>query len=359
MPDFYLRRTNPVDIESLIRPSIRALKPYHSARQDFLSGVLLDANENSFGSAVSMDSISLNRYPDPYQRELRKALAALNEVAEDRVFVGVGSDEVIDLLVRIFCQPQRDSLILLEPTYGMYRVAASLQEVEIRSCLLTEDFQIDVESVKCAVSAATKLIFCCSPNNPTSNVLNAGDIVALCDFGPVVIVDEAYADFAQTESLGKQVASHPNLVVMRTLSKAWGLAGIRLGYCIADPLVVSYLMKVKLPYNINALTSLAALQALRKKDEVRQRAAAIIQERQWLSTNLAKLSCVERVFPSDANFLLVRCRDASELYHNLASKGIIVRNRSSEPRLQNCLRITVGTRKENEMLLQALREICL
>jgi histidinol-phosphate aminotransferase len=347
-----------MDLESLIRPAIRALKPYHSARQDFLSGVLLDANENSFGSAVTMDGLSLNRYPDPYQRELREALADLNEVAETNVFVGVGSDEVIDLLVRIFCQPERDSLILLEPTYGMYRVAASLQEVEIRSCLLTEEFQIDLKSVKHAVGKDTKLIFCCSPNNPTSNLLNSGDILALCNFGPIIIVDEAYADFATGESLGKQVASHPNLVVMRTLSKAWGLAGIRLGYCIADPVIVSYLMKIKLPYNINALTSNAALQALRKADEVRRRAAVIIQEREWLSSELGTFPCIERVYPSDANFLLVRYRRANALYQSLVSRGIIVRNRSSEPRLENCLRITVGTRKENETLLRALREIC-
>lgn len=347
-----------MDIESLIRPAIRALKPYHSARQDFLSGVLLDANENSFGSAVTMERLSLNRYPDPFQRELRQTLAALNAVAEENIFAGVGSDEVIDLLVRIFCQPERDSVILLEPTYGMYRVAASMQDVEIRSCLLTEDFQVDCESVKRTIDASTKLIFCCSPNNPTSNLLNAGNILSLCKIGPIIIVDEAYADFAESESLGRQVASHPNLVVMRTLSKAWGLAGIRLGYCIADPLIISYLMKIKLPYNINALTSSVALQALRKTDEVRRRVAAIIQERQWLSSALETLPCIEHVYPSDANFLLVRCRDANALYQNLVSKGIIVRNRSSEPRLQNCLRITVGTRAENELLLGALKEIC-
>ncbi len=357
MPGFHPRRTNTVDIESLIRPSIRALKPYHSARQDFLSGVLLDANENSFGSAITIDSLTLNRYPDPYQRELRKSLAALNGVSGENVFVGVGSDEVIDLLIRIFCRPERESIVLLEPTYGMYRVAASLQDVEIRSCLLAEDFQIDVEGVKRTVDKTTKLIFCCSPNNPTSNVLKAGDILALCEIGPIVVVDEAYADFSESESLGRQVVSHPNLVVMRTLSKAWGLAGIRLGYCIADPLIISYLMKIKLPYNINALTSSAALKALQKTDEVRRRVAAIIRERQWLSSELAKLSSIERIFPSDANFLLVRCRDANALYQTLVSKGIIVRNRSTEPRLQNCLRITVGTRAENELLLGALREI--
>lgn len=346
-----------MDIESLICPNIRTLKPYHSARQDFLSGILLDANENSFGSAIETDGLTLNRYPDPYQRELRNALAEMNGVPEENIFVGVGSDEVIDLLVRIFCKPEHDSVIIMEPTYGMYRVAAVIQNVEVRSCLLTENFHIDLDSIKRTVDKSTKLIFCCSPNNPTANMLHASDILGLCELGAIVIVDEAYIDFAQTDSLGKQVFLHSNLVVMRTLSKAWGLAGIRLGYCIAHPLIVSYLMKIKLPYNINALTSAIALRALNKISEVNRRVTVIIQERQWLSSELRKLSYVKHVFPSDANFLLVRCLDANILYQGLVSKGIIVRNRSSEPRLQNCLRITVGTRKENEMLIEAIREI--
>lgn len=346
-----------MDIESLIRPNIRVLKPYHSARQDFLSGILLDANENSFGSAIEIDTLPLNRYPDPYQRELKKNLAALNNVVEENVFIGVGSDEVIDLLIRLFCEPEKNSVVLLEPTYGMYRVAASIQNIETRSCLLTEDFQIDLDAVKRTIDATTKLIFCCSPNNPTANVLRSDDILMMCKLGAIIVVDEAYVDFAQTRSLGQQVLSLPNLVVMRTFSKAWGLAGIRLGYCIANSLIVSYLMKIKLPYNINALTSHMALKALHKSNEVRQRVAAMIQERQWLSLELSRLSCIEKVFPSDANFLLVRCQDANVIHSRLISKGIIIRNRSSEPRIRNCVRITVGTRKENEMLLQALKEI--
>jgi histidinol-phosphate aminotransferase len=347
-----------MNIESLIRQNIRALKPYHSARQDFLSGLLLDANENSFGSTMTVDDVSLNRYPDPYQRELRTVIANLNSVAAENVFVGVGSDEVIDLLVRVFCEPKHDSVILLEPTYGMYRVAASIQDVQIRSCLLTERFQIDLDVVKKTIDATTKLIFCCSPNNPTANLLNAKDILALCDFGAMVIVDEAYIDFAQTTSIGKQALTHPNLVVLRTLSKAWGLAGIRLGYCIADPVVISYMVKVKAPYNINALTSRAALQALRKGEEVSRTINAIVEERKWLFMNFAALPCVEHVFPSDANFILVRCTQATKLYEYLVSKNIIVRNRSTEPLLQNCLRITVGTRQENEQLIRAMKEYC-
>jgi histidinol-phosphate aminotransferase len=345
-----------MNIESFIRENIRALKPYHCARQDFLSGILLDANENSFGSTLSVDNLSLNRYPDPYQRELRTAIANLNGVALENIFVGVGSDEVIDLLVRVFCEPKRDSVILLEPTYGMYRVAASIQDVQVRSCLLTNQFQINLDLVKKTIDTTTKLIFCCSPNNPTANLLRPEDILALCEFGTMVIVDEAYIDFAQSKSLGRNIPVHPNLVVMHTLSKAWGLAGIRLGYCVADPAVVSYMIKVKAPYNINALTSKAALQALKKEDEVQRKIHAIVEERTWLSQHLASLPCAEHVFPSDANFILVRCKNATALYSYLASKNIIVRNRTTEPLLQNCLRITVGTRQENEQLIRVMKE---
>jgi len=347
-----------MNIESLIRPNIRALKPYHSARQDFLTGILLDANENSFGSSLTVDNISLNRYPDPYQRELRTVLAESNGVSAENIFVGVGSDEVIDLLVRVFCEPKSDSVILLEPTYGMYRVAASIQDVPIRSCLLTDTFQIDRDAVKKTIDATTKLIFCCSPNNPTANLLRPEDILALCQLGAMVVVDEAYIDFAKSSSMGKQVLAHHNLIVLHTLSKAWGLAGIRLGYCIADPMVVSFMLKVKAPYNINALTSRAALQALRKEQEVRQTIMSIVNERDWLSAHLTELPCIEHVFPSDANFILVRCNNATVLYEYLASKEIIVRNRSTEPLLQNCLRITVGTRQENEQLIRAMKEYC-
>jgi histidinol-phosphate aminotransferase len=265
---------------------------------------------------------------------------------------------VIDLLIRVFCEPKRDSVILLEPTYGMYRVAASIQDVQIRSCLLTDKFQIDLDVMKKTIDATTKLIFCCSPNNPTANLLSSEDILALCALGTIVIVDEAYIDFAQSTSMGKQALTHPNLIVLRTLSKAWGLAGIRLGYCIADPVVISFMIKVKAPYNINALTSRAALQALRKGEEVCRTINAIVEEREWLSTNLSTMQCIELVFPSDANFILVRCKNATALYEYLAAKEIIVRNRSTEPLLQNCLRITVGTRQENEQLIRAMKEYC-
>ncbi len=260
--------------------------------------------------------------------------------------------------MRIFCEPKSDSVVILEPTYGMYRVAASIQDIQIRSCLLTEKFQIDVDAVKKTIDETIKLVFCCSPNNPTANLLSSNDILELCQSGVMVIIDEAYIDFAKSISMAKQLLKYPNLIVLRTLSKAWGLAGIRLGYCIANPIVVSYLMKVKAPYNINALTNQAVLKALRKTEEVSERINSIIEEREWLSTNLASVHCIEYVFPSDANFILVRCKNATALYEYLVSKEIIVRNRTTEPLLKNCLRITVGTRKENKQLIRAMKEYC-
>jgi histidinol-phosphate aminotransferase len=345
-----------MNIESLIRKNIRALEPYHSARQDYISGVLLDANENAFGSVLTKGNLPLNRYPDPYQREVRTVLSAVNDIALENIFVGVGSDEVIDLLIRVFCEPRSDSIVVIEPTYGMYRVSASIQDAEVRACSLTKDFQIDIVATARMVDSSTKIIFCCSPNNPTANLLRTDDILELCKLGVIVVVDEAYIDFAKTESIAKHISEYPNLVVLRTLSKAWGLAGIRFGYCIADATIVSYLMKIKPPYNINALTSRTTLQALSRGDELRKMVDIIIKEREWLSNELADLLCVRHVFPSVTNFILIQSTDATALHKILAGKNIIIRNRSSEPLLKNCLRITVGTHKENEMLIQTVKE---
>jgi histidinol-phosphate aminotransferase len=345
------------DIDTLIRPNIRALKPYRSARQDHLSGVLLDANENAFGSAITFDGLDLNRYPDPFQTALRSRLAELHGVHRENIFAGVGSDEVIDLLLRIFCEPQKDAALILEPTYGMYRVAADVNNVRVDSCLLTNEFQVDVPDVKRCTKAETKIIFCCSPNNPTGNLLNRADILSLCAQTPAIVVaDEAYADFAQSESLISELANFPNLVVLRTLSKAWGLAAIRLGYAIAHPTIISYLMKVKSPYNINILTTTEALKALDHGEHVSKSVASVTSERQRLVRELSTCSFVKKVFPSDANFLLIRCTDAQLLYRQLAQRGIIVRDRSSEPKLENCLRISVGTPEQNDLLLNTLKE---
>jgi histidinol-phosphate aminotransferase len=347
-----------MDIESLIRPNIRRLKPYRSARHHFTSGILLDANENAFGSAVTFDGLSLNRYPDPYQRDLRQALANLHAVQPENVFCGVGSDEIIDLLLRIFCEPQTNSMIVLDPTYGVYRVAADVNNVRVQSCVLDDNFQIDLSAVKQQLDNSTKIIFCCSPNNPTGNLLRRADILALCDSTKViVVVDEAYADFASSPSLIADVSRIPNLVVLRTLSKAWGLAAIRLGYAVAVPLIVSYLLKVKAPYSINILTATEAIRALANKTYVQKVVSSTISGREGLRSGLKALPIVQCVFPSDANFLLVRFTQARAVYEALARRCIIVRDRSSEPKLTECLRISVGTPEQNNLLLTALKEI--
>jgi histidinol-phosphate aminotransferase len=347
-----------MDIEALIRPNIRRLKPYRSARQDYSSGILLDANENAFGSAVTFDGMELNRYPDPSQKELRSKIARLQNVQTGNVFVGVGSDEVIDLLIRIFCEPRADSVLILEPTYGVYRVAADVNDVKVNSCLLTDDFQIDTRETLRTCDVSTKLIFCCSPNNPTGNLLHREDILALCEgTSAVVVVDEAYFDFAQAESLISAIDRYPNLVVLRTLSKAWGLAAIRLGYAVAHPTIISYLMKAKAPYNINILTSVEAVKALDQEAHMRTSVEATLIERNRLVNELERTNGVKQVFHSDANFLLVRVTDAQAIHQQLVQRGIIVRNRSSEPKLANCIRISVGTPPQNGALLTALKEI--
>ncbi|HEX9613907.1 MAG TPA: histidinol-phosphate transaminase [Bacteroidota bacterium] len=344
-------------IEDLVRPNIRSLTPYRSARQDHNRGILLDANENSFGSVLRSDGIALNRYPDPSQALLRGKLAELNSVSPESIFTGVGSDEIIDLLIRIFCRPDADSVLVIEPTYGMYRVSAGINGIGVISSLLSRDFQIDLEDAG-AKASRVKLVFCCSPNNPTGNLLRSEDILALCSqTNGLVVVDEAYIDFAQAPSLSAFTGDHENLVVLRTLSKAWGLAAIRLGYCIASPLVIEYLMKIKPPYNINALTSHFALQALGKEREMKETVQAILLERTKLAAKLESIPCVEKIFPSDSNFLTVRCTNARLIRDGLASKGVIVRDRSSEPLLENCLRITVGTPAQNDTLVRIMAEI--
>ena len=347
-----------MNIDRLVRPNIRTLKPYRSARQDHAVGILLDANENSMGSVIAEDGVALNRYPDPRQVALRTVLAGLNHVAVENVFVGVGSDEVIDLLVRIFCEPYKDSVVVLDPTYGMYRVAASIQGVEVHSSLLTDEFQIDVERTAASVDQTTKLVFCCSPNNPTANLLRPDDILNLAQrLNCLLVVDEAYMDFAAPQSTAPSFVQAPNIVVLRTLSKAWGLAGIRLGYCFGSADIISYLMKVKPPYNINTLTSNAALRALQNTDRLQANVNEILRERERLVSALRKVRVVENIYPSDANFLLVRFSNAQQIYVGLERQGIVVRDRSSEPNLAGCLRITVGTRVENDTLLRALKNL--
>jgi histidinol-phosphate aminotransferase len=347
-----------MNLDTLVRPNIRALTPYRSARQDHLDGTLLDANENALGSVLPSNGIALNRYPDPSQRELRTALAQREGHSTDEIFVGVGSDEAIDLLLRVFCEPGRDRVLIPEPTYGMYRVAAAIQNAIVDRVLLTDDFQLDRSAILAALRPDTKLAFVCSPNNPTGNRLRTDDLLWLCRQTPgLVVVDEAYVEFSESASMALHVPSIENLVVLRTLSKAWGLAGIRLGYAIAHSTIVRYLLNVKSPYNINVLTARAALEGLQSADKAASMIRRIRDERERLRIALAVSPLVIDVLPSDANFLAVRFHDPARVHTALAAERIIVRDRTQEPKLNGCLRITVGTPEENDRMLAVLRRL--
>ena len=345
------------DLDQLVRPNIRAMKPYSSARDEFQgeAQVMLDANENSLGSA---GPAQFNRYPDPLQRAVKAELAQLKQVRPSQIFLGNGSDEAIDLLVRLTCRPGQDSVLLLPPTYGMYEVAANLNDVAIERQPLTPDFQISPEAVAAIVASPAKLVFLCSPNNPTGNLLQPDAIEQILrGFRGLVIVDEAYADFAPTPSWTTRLNDFPNLVVLQTFSKAWGLAGLRLGMAFASEAIIAYLNKIKPPYNISGATQQHALNALHDGPHFGQMRQELLQGRAELARQLPQLSIVEEVFPSDANFLLVRFRpDATALYNYLLTQGIVVRNRTTQPGCANTLRLTVGTPAENNRLLTALKE---
>ena len=345
-------------ITNLVRKNILKLKPYTCARDLYSNGILLDANENSFGSTFQeLEELHLNRYPDPHQVDLRNSVSKLLNVEANKLFFGVGSDEIIDLLIRIFCEPKEDQVMLLEPTYGMYKVACDINNVETVAPLLNDSFQIDFAEVERHYSDKVKIIFVCSPNNPTGNLLNKNDILRLCkSYNSIVVVDEAYIDFSEpSASLIDEVKNYRNLVVMRTFSKAWGLAGVRLGYCAADKEIISYLFKVKAPYNINALTGYAVLKSITNEEKKKSVVSAIIGERLRVENELKSISAITKVFPSDANYLLIRLPNAKEIQGQLAESGIVIRDRSSQPKLDNCLRITIGTKEENDALLSGLK----
>lgn len=345
------------NLEKIVRENIRDLKPYRSARDDFDSGILLDANENSFGSPIESD-LELNRYPMPYQEKLRSVIADYREVDTENVFVGVGSDEAIDLLFRIFCSPGKDKVITNPPTYGMYKVSANINNIKVDEVLLTPDFQLQTERILNRVTDFTKLIFVCSPNNPTANDMDRKDIIYLLEnFDGLVVVDEAYIDFSEQAGFADEVKNYPNLVVLQTLSKAFGLAGIRLGIAIANPEVIKYMMKVKAPYNVNKLTSQAALTGFENLESVQKNIKSINSEKKRIVAELENLVQVEKVFPSDANFLLFRVDDALNVYKKLADSGVIVRYRGNEPHCENCLRVTIGTSEENDQFLSSLIKI--
>ena len=338
------------DISELIRPELLKFKPYTSARHLVSSGeIMLDANENPY------DEENLNRYPDPNQIALRESLSNYADAPLDNIFVGSGSDEIIDLLIRLFCEPGRDEVLIIEPTYGMYRVCAELNAVSVSSCLLNDDFDIELSSLRSALNEKTKIIFCCSPNNPTGNLLSVAELLEYTKSeGIITVVDEAYLEFSKSTSVSRLLDEYPNLVVLRTLSKAWGLAGIRLGYSVTAAEIVSYLMRIKLPYNINVLSSDRALEALSDKANMEKKVSEIIAERERLIGEFNNLSIFEEVYPSVANFILLKSRFSSKIKLTLAENGIIIRDRSADPLLENCIRITVGTPEQNGMLLNVL-----
>jgi histidinol-phosphate aminotransferase len=338
------------EIFKLIRPNVRELVPYSSARDEYTGkdALLLDANENPYNAPY-------NRYPDPHQSELKKVIAGLKGVSEDQIFVGNGSDEAIDILFRIFCEPGRDNVVSIHPTYGMYQVSADINNIDLRKVPLTADFGLDMSEISAACDERTKLLFLCSPNNPTANSFAPGDILEITEkLNLIIVVDEAYIDFSNRKSLKNSVESNPNLVVLQTFSKAWGLAGIRLGIAIGDPELIGFMAKVKYPYNVNMLTQNFALEALKDKGRVDQWIEMILKERAVLERKLRQFRFVEQVYPSDANFLLVKVSKPKKVYNYLVEKRIIVRDRSNVQLCEGCLRITIGTEEENLQLTDAL-----
>ncbi len=340
-----------INLEKIVRPNIWKLFPYSSARDEFSGkeGIFLDANENPYGT--------LNRYPDPYQKELKQELSKLKGVSNQNIFVGNGSDEVIDLAFRIFCNPSIDKALCFTPTYGMYDVSASINQIELLEVPLNNKFQIDLEKVKPFLTDSTiKLIFICSPNNPTGNLIDKNDIeYILTNFKGIVIIDEAYIDFVEGESLIGFINQYQNLIISQTFSKAWGLAAARVGTAYANSKIITLFNKVKPPYNVSELNQKAALNALQNKAEYQQNIKSILKEKETLKAALTKLNLVKKIYPSDANFLLIEVEKASKVYSYLIEQKIIIRNRNQQ--VANCIRITVGTSVENKKLINALKNI--
>jgi histidinol-phosphate aminotransferase len=346
-----------MDIKNLQRENIKNLRPYSTARDEYKgqASVFLDANENSFGSPLPEN---FNRYPDPLQLDLKDAISKIKGVPIENTFLGNGSDEAIDLLFRCFCNPGKDNVIILPPTYGMYEVSANINDVEIRKVNLLPNFQLDLNGIAEAIDENTKLIFICSPNNPTGNSIVRTDIeTVLANFKGLVIIDEAYINFAKQRTFIQELTEYPHLVILQTFSKAWGLAGLRLGMAFASSIVIDILNKVKAPYNISQSTQDLALAALQNVAQVNNWIKITVAERELLSQKLSGLSMVKRVYPSDANFILAEVEDAAGTYNALVEQGIIIRDRSKVVLCDGCLRITIGTQQENEILLSALKSL--
>lgn len=345
------------DLNTLLRENIKKLVPYSSARSEF-SGeakIFLDANENSYGSPLSK---WYNRYPDPMQLEVKERLSMIKHVPVPNIFLGNGSDECIDVLFRSFCEPGTDNVITTPPTYGMYDVSANINDIQVKKVSLTSRYQLNVPAMEEAIDDHTKMIFLCSPNNPTGNSLLREDIeVILNNYYGLVVIDEAYINFSRHRSFIQELADYPNLVILQTLSKAWGLAALRVGMAFASEEIIEVMNKVKPPYNINQPSQELALKALEEVEQVNTMIKQIVQEREVLSRQLAELAIVEEVYPSDANFLLVKVKDAGSVYNALLENGIVVRDRSKVMLCEGCLRITVGTQAENAELMSLLEEM--
>lgn len=346
------------NLNDIVRPNVLAMEPYSCARDEFEgeASVFLDANENSLGSLAGE---GYNRYPDPRQTRLRMKVAKLKNVKPEQVFFGNGSDEPIDLLYRAFCRPNIDRAIIVPPTYGMYKVQASINETPIDEVLLTDDFQLQTDKILSAITPNTKLIFICSPNNPSGNLMNRADVVRIIEsFSGIVVVDEAYIDFAELESFTTLIDKYPNLLVLQTFSKAWGMAALRCGMAFAQKDIIDVLLKIKYPYNINILTQEAVFKALDNVKEKDLMVSTIKASRKTLIERLMNCNCVRYIYPTDANFVLVKVVDAPAIYKYLVSRGIIVRSRHNVALCANGLRITVGTETENNTLISALNEFC-
>ncbi len=344
------------NLNNLLRANIRNLVPYSSARDEFKgeASVFLDANENAFGSPLDH---AYNRYPDPLQKEVKTKLSKIKGVPIENIFLGNGSDEAIDILYRAFCRPGVDNVVLVPPTYGMYEVSANINDVETRKVNLTPDYQLNLDGIAQAIDTHTKLIFVCSPNNPTGNSIRRQDVeTILTNFDGIVVVDEAYINFSKHKSFTYELGEFPNLVVLQTLSKAWGLAALRLGMAFASREIIEVFNKIKPPYNINQATQDLVLKALDNIGSVNEWIKETVREREWLHQELASIPQVDHITPSDANFILVRLEEPRELYNFLVNDGIIVRDRSKIELCEGCLRITVGTPVENKKLLAAMQQ---
>jgi histidinol-phosphate aminotransferase len=342
------------DIKKIVRPNIESLKAYSSAKDEYTgeANVLLDANENSLGSPLTK---WYNRYPDPYQKKVKEKLAFIKQINAEQILLGNGSDECIDILFRTFCEPGKDNIIVCPPTYPMYEVGANINNIEIKSAPLLPNFQLNVAHIEQLVNEHTKIIWICSPNNPTGNSIDRIDIETILNhFNGLVVIDEAYINFSKQKSFAQSLVDYPNLVVLQTLSKAWGLAGLRLGMCFADEAIIKYMNKVKAPYNINIVTQELALTALDEVGQVNDMIQHLVDMRIALAEVIKSMPLVQEVYPSDTNFLLVKIPNATQLYNYLLTHGIVVRDRSSLENCSDSLRITIGTEQENTQLVDAM-----